>query len=441
MAILVASLILFGVFAFYNMTPVVVHLGSGHSAEMPLAEVVAAALGAGALSVLLITGVREVRRMLGGFRERISRRRRTRAEDLYQRGVDAHLSGRLPLAVELLSESQRKDPTYLQPLYRLGRLYREMGRFDEALATHLKARAVSARNLRTLLHLSEDYEAMGRFPEAVGVLREILARDDGNRTALRSLRNLLERTGDWEGAVDAQRRLLRLVGKKDTRERAALHGQVCRYALRFMEKGEPGNAARFLKVVLREDPLFIPARVALGVAEIARGETEAGVQLLVKGYRETGNPVFLEELEEQLIGLENPEELIRLHRALAAQRPGDILLALFFGKACLRLEMVDEARASLRRVESSGYDAPLLHALLGQAFQKRERYEEGCEELSRALALTPCQGPLYRCSDCGHTEPAWLDRCPSCQSWNTFCVPLPEEVYSLPSAPRYEGMA
>jgi DNA repair protein RadA/Sms len=30
------------------------------------------------------------------------------------------------------------------------------------------------------------------------------------------------------------------------------------------------------------------------------------------------------------------------------------------------------------------------------------------------------QGTLYRCGNCGHTEPKWLGRCPECGLWNTL---------------------
>ncbi len=36
---------------------------------------------------------------------------------------------------------------------------------------------------------------------------------------------------------------------------------------------------------------------------------------------------------------------------------------------------------------------------------------------------------VYKCSECGHTQPSWLGRCPSCGSWNTL-----EEAVSDPNS-------
>ncbi len=438
--ILLAILVGFAFFAWHNQAPVTVRLGRGSMTVMPLAEVVLVAMGTGALAVLLIFFVREMRRAVTGFGESRARRRRVRAEEYYQRGVDAHLSGRFELAVDYLTEAQRRDPGYLPAFYRLGVLYRELGRNQEALAIHLKARAQDPRNLRTLMNLADDYEAMGRHGEAIGILREIVAHDDGNRSALRRLREVQEKAQDWEGAIGSCRKLLKLAGK-DRSERATLHGLIYRHSLGFLEKGEPGNAVRFLRVVVREDPSFVPARLALGAAEIARGRWREGIEVLRDGYLATRNPVLLEELEDQLIGQENPEELLALHRRFADLFPGDVILTLFYARACLRLEMVDDASQALRRVESSGYDSSLLHALLAEAGYRRQRLRDACEEFRLALEMSWATTPTYKCAVCGHEAEGWEARCPACCAWNTFIIPADSETLTLPTAPRYEGIA
>jgi lipopolysaccharide biosynthesis regulator YciM len=438
MAILLAILVVFAFFAYHNQAPVTLHLGRGQVTELPLAEVVLVAMGVGALAVLLIFFLREVRRALSRFSESRARKRRARAEELYQRGTDAHISGRLELAVDYLSEARRRDPSFLPPFYRLATIHREQGRPGEALAIHLAARASDPRNLRTLMNLSKDYLAMERFPEAIAVLREVIARDDGNRTALRRLLEVQERAEDWEGAIATSRRLLKASGR-DPAERARLHGLVYRHAVSFMDKGKYGNAARFLRVVVKEDPRFVPALLALGAAEFARGRVKEGADVLKGGYVATRNPVLLVELEDQLIRLANPEELLAIHRKLADLFPRDVILTLFYGKSCLRLEMVDEALLALRKVESSGYDSPLLRSLLAEADYRRDRFEQACEEFRRALGMARVASPRYRCSACRHESEGWQPRCPECLAWNTLGIPSAPDASLFPSAPRYEG--
>ncbi|MBN2653107.1 MAG: DNA repair protein RadA [Spirochaetales bacterium] len=34
---------------------------------------------------------------------------------------------------------------------------------------------------------------------------------------------------------------------------------------------------------------------------------------------------------------------------------------------------------------------------------------------------------VFQCSECSHTEPKWIGRCPNCSSWNSFVEVLPEQ--------------
>jgi DNA repair protein RadA/Sms len=43
---------------------------------------------------------------------------------------------------------------------------------------------------------------------------------------------------------------------------------------------------------------------------------------------------------------------------------------------------------------------------------------------------------LYACSNCGHTEPKWLGRCPDCGEWSTFVEEIQEEKKAVGFAAR-----
>src|ERR671932_1059579 len=43
---------------------------------------------------------------------------------------------------------------------------------------------------------------------------------------------------------------------------------------------------------------------------------------------------------------------------------------------------------------------------------------------------------LYVCSNCGHTEPKWLGRCPDCGEWSTFVEEIQEEKKAVGFAAR-----
>ena len=437
--IVLVVVIAFSYFAFYNQGTVVLKLWQDKSLELPVVGLALLGAALGAALVLLLFAVRGIRRTYDQIQLGIKKRRRVKAEELYNRGLDAHLSGRRQQAVRLLEEAVEKDPEYLLPFYRLGNIYLELGEIQKALELHEKALEAHPGNLRILLYLVDDYLATGQMGEAAAVLRKIIAKDESILTALTALRDIQEKEDDWEGAVETQRKLLKATGR-DGDLQAHLLGLRYQAAAGQLEHGETERGIRTLREVLKESPDFIAATVALGEARIRSGKVDEGIKILVEGYRRHQNPVFLQVMEEKLIKREHPRKLIETFRSLLDESPDDVFLSLFYGKSCLRLEMVDEGYMALKRVESTGYESPLLHALLGEICARRDRYKEAIEEYSRYVALSGGSSPRFTCSNCGHTAEGWGARCESCGLWNSYTLPgILEPVQGPAESPQYEG--
>ncbi|MDF1536501.1 MAG: lipopolysaccharide assembly protein LapA domain-containing protein [bacterium] len=437
--LLLAVVIAFSYFAFYNQGVVTVNLWHGKAMELPVVGVVLISMGFGSLIILLLFAIRGVRKTYGQIQVGIQRRKRTKAEELYNRGVDAHLSGKMQEAVKLLEEAVGKDSEYLMPFFRLGMVYLELGEVKKALLLHERALEAHPNNLRVLLLLVDDYMTTGQLSEAADVLRKIIRRDESNRTALTALRDIQEHQAQWEGAVESQRKLMKAAGK-DSGSQERLLGLRYQWAAELLEKGETDKAVKALREILKEAPEFVAATVTLGDARIRAGRVDDGINVLVEGYRRHQNPVFLQVMEEKLLGQENPRKLIETFRSLLDQSPSDIFLNLFYGKICLRLEMVDEGYMALKKVESTGYESPLLHALLGEISARRERYTEAMEEYGRYVELSDGSNPRFTCGNCGHTVDRWASRCKSCGLWNSFTLPGLTEIIRTPAAsPQYES--
>ncbi|UCF30791.1 MAG: DUF1049 domain-containing protein [bacterium] len=436
--ILLVVVVAFSYFAFYNQAYVSVNLWKGKSVELPLIGVALVSMAAGALMVLVFFAVRGVRRTYGQVQEGFKRRRRTKAEELYNRGVDAHLSGKEEQAVKLLEDAVEKDPDFLLPFFRLGNVYLKQGKYDQAIALHQKARTAHPRNLRVLLGLVDDYLGAGKPEEAAAILREVIGRDDGNRTALAMLRNIQEDLKDWEGAVETQRKLLKVSGKPADGQ-DYLRGLKYEHASSLLDRGETERAIKLLKEILKEDPGDIAAIVRQGEAYIAVGKLDEGLAILEAGYRDHKNPVFLQVMEDKLLEKENPKKLIEAYRVLLDSMPQDIFLNLFYGKTCLRLEMIDEGFMALKKVESLGYDSPLLHALLGEFNARRERLEEALDEYRKYMEFSLGMNPQYQCGNCGEKSKQWSARCQNCGKWSTSTLPaIIESPPQIASAPQYD---
>jgi hypothetical protein len=95
---------------------------------------------------------------------------------------------------------------------------------------------------------------------------------------------------------------------------------------------------------------------------------------------------------------------------------------------------------ALKKVESTGYDSALMHALLGELSARRERYQEAIEELGRYVDLSDGLNPRFICGNCQYTVDAWASRCESCGLWNSFTLPgLTQPAASPAARPQYDS--
>ena len=437
--VVLVVVVAFSYFAYYNHGTITLSVWQGKVVELPVVGLVLLSIGIGAAIVFILLAIRGVRKSFDNLQVGLKKRRRTKAQELYNRGVDAHLSGKMHQAVKLLEEAVEKDPEFLLPFFRLGTVYLALGESQKALELHEKALEAHPGNLRVLLFLVDDHLAVGQLSEAAAVLKRIISKDDSNQTALTSLRDIQEQQGDWEAAVETQRKLIKATGREPSSQEYLL-GLRYQVAASQLDKGDTEKAARILRDILKEAPNFIAATVALGEARIRSGKVDEGLKVLTEGYSRHQNPVFLQVMEEKLIKLENPRKLIETFRSLLDKTPEDIFLNLFYGKICLRLEMVDEGYMALKKVESTGYESPLLHALLGEMNARRERYDEAIKDFSRYVTLSDGFHPRFICGNCQNTVDGWASRCGSCGLWNSFTLPgliVPGKAPAV--RPQYEN--
>ena len=239
--------------------------------------------------------------------------------------------------------------------------------------------------------------------------------------------------------METQRKFIKAAGK-ETEFQEHLLGLRYQVAASSLDSGDTEKAVKTLRDILKEAPDFVAATVALGEARIRSGKVDEGLKVLTEGYSRHQNPVFLQVMEEKLLKRENPRKLIETFRSLLDNSPNDIFLNLFYGKICLRLEMVDDGYMALKKVESTGYESPLLHALLGEMSARRDRYEEAIEEFGRYVDLSDGFHPRFICGNCQYTVEGWASRCESCGLWNSFTLPgLTEPVTAPAASPQYDS--
>jgi lipopolysaccharide biosynthesis regulator YciM len=401
-----------------------VFYATGRSVNTSIAELVVGSFLAGLVVALMIGLVREGRRALRNLREARRTRRIEEARDLYHEGLHHILLGNHEKARRLLEQSLAKDPSKPNVYVRLADLSAQEESWAAAIQMLQRARLVDERNLEVRFKLAHHVRAAGDLRGAASVLEQILEMDATNRSALRELREIYVTLGDWEHAHRVQRDLARLSqhDRSGPAQQAMLVGVKYELARHAMEKRDEEKAEKLLRELVKTEPGFRPAQVALGELLYGQGDSEAAAEVWHAAFKASGDVLFLARLEEMYLAEADPEKILALYRQALAATPDDLRLRLFYGKLCLRLEMVEEALDSLRHVEAAGVDTQDLHVLLAEVHRRRERFEASVGAFTRALRLGGRVEIPYVCERCRVESSTWRARCPSCGLWDTLHV-------------------
>lgn len=340
---------------------------------------------------------------------------------IYREGVGRLISGDLKKARGLLNKALDRDPRRVDTLIAMASLSSQEGNSAEGLELLRKAGEIDPKSMEVLFKTAVLQEETGQGDDAITSYQSLLALEKDNRKALRSLRDLYLKDDRWQEALEIQRQVLK-VGPGANRVAAEkelllyLRYEVARNAI---SNGSPEDAKSELKDILRQKPDFAPAHVSLGDAYAAMNHGNDAVKAWQEGYKKLGKGVFLERLEDYFMEREDPSSLLNFFRSLVLEQGDDLIFRLFYGKLCLRLEMVDEAKEQLQAVESSGVESSQVHLLLAETYRRCREPEQAINEYQSALGISKRLHLNFSCEKCEHVTNEWNSRCPSCGEWNT----------------------
>lgn len=347
--------------------------------------------------------------------------------EIYRQGVAKLLSGDLKEAKNLLQKALAKDPRRIDTYIAMSSLQLQEGAAEESVATLLKAKSIDPHSLEVLFKLAEAYEEVGNEDKAVKTYCSILDFEKGNRKALRNLRELHIANNRWQQAHDIQKQLIkhgpgtnRMADEK--KKLLFLRFEIARQSL-AEGKTKLGKAdIKGFQEIIKHEPDFAPARVVLADCYAAMDRFEDAAKVLQEGYRKLGKSIFLSRLESLYLQMEDPSPLLNFYRSSLDEMGEDLMFRLFYGKLCLRLEMIDDAKEQLFSVESSGVEFPQLNLLMAEVHRRRDKKEEAIEEYQKALGIDAQLSLGYTCEACGATSSEWESRCKVCGSWGTCAL-------------------
>jgi uncharacterized protein HemY len=350
-----------------------------------------------------------------------SEKKQREISTIYREGVGRLLSGDLKKARTLLTKALDRDPRRVDTLIALASLASQEGNPAEGLELLRKAHEIDQKSMEVLFKTASIQEETGNDADAIASYQALIAQEKDNRKALRALRDLYIKDDRWQEALDSQRQVLKAGPGTHRVEQEKELLLYLRYevAHQAINNGTPEDAKSELKDILRQKPDFAPAQVALGDAYAAMNRGDEAVKVWQEGYRKLGKGIFLERLEDYFMEREDPSSLLNFFRSQVLEQGNDLMFRLFYGKLCLRLEMVDEAKEQLQAVESSGVESSQVHLLLAETYRRCRQTDLAINEYQKALGISRRLHLNFFCEECQHVTPEWNSRCPACGKWDT----------------------
>ena len=395
----------------------------------------------GAILVFIGTLTRDARRALQDYLSSRQRKHEASVKEELDKGMEAFLQGDLAKAKTQFVQVLKRDPTQIDLYLRLSEIALKEGHDQDALHWLGRAELIDMRNIEILLCQAGVYQRMKRFDEAIRVLTRATGLDETNLKALKKLRQIYLDSKRWEEAARIQRSILKFTKGKQAEEEENFFYLGLKYerARDLLGRGGEEDLERALKEVkeaVRERKTFQPGFVLLGDIYLRMGRWASAGKVWGKSFTRFKSIVFILRLEELYLSREDPSTLLRIYQRALRHDPENWVLAFFYAKLCLRLEMLDEALDEINDISLRVKDFPALHRLLAEIYIHRKDFGRAAQEFEKTFELSGTSYLSFFCTTCERESKEWIAYCPQCHHWSTYTIREAEKTVSSPS-PSY----
>ncbi len=397
----------------------------------------------GAILVFIITLTRDAKRAIQGYRKSRQKRREESIKEELNKGMDDFLRGHLTKAKTHFIEVLARDPSQMDLYFRLSEIALKEGNHEEALRWLEEARLIDIRNVDILLRQAALYQQMKRSDETIRTLNRAFGLDETNLEALMRLREIYLDSGKWEEAIRIQKSVLKLAkGKQAEKEETIFYlGLRHEHARNLLNRGDQDaieSALKEAKEIVREDKTFQPGFVLLGDIYLRMGKWTSAGNVWGKGFSRFKSILFLLRLEELYLSREDPGTLLRIYQRVLRQNPDRWVIAFFYAKLCLRLEMLEEALEEIDEITLRQKDLPALHRLLAEIYLHKKDFSRAAQEFEKTFELSGTSYLPFSCSICERESKEWTVYCPQCHHWSTYTIKEGEKTIPPFPAPYSE---
>jgi lipopolysaccharide biosynthesis regulator YciM/uncharacterized integral membrane protein len=392
----------------------------------------------GAMLVFISTLTRDAKRAIEEYLNSRQKRKEESLREELNKGMDVFLRGDLAKAKTHFMEVLKRDPTQIDLYLRLSEIALKEGNDQDALHWLGRAELIDMRNIEILLRQAVVYQRMKRFDEAIRTLNRAIGLDEGNPRALKSLRQIYLDSRRWEEAIRIQKSVLKFTKGKQAEEEETLFYLGLKYERArdlLNREGEKNleNALKEVKETVREQKTFQPGFVLLGDIYLRMGKWASAGKVWGKSFTRFKSIVFILRLEELYLSREDPSTLLRIYQRALKHDSENWVIAFFYTKLCLRLEMLDEALEGINEISLRVKDFPALHRLLAEIYLHKKDFGRAAQEFEKTFELSGTSYLSFFCTTCERESKEWIAYCPQCHQWSTYTIKEAEKAISLPS--------
>lgn len=397
------------------------YLTPSMSIEVALSELTLIAFALGAGIVLLGTFVKDAIVSARHWKEKRVSSKREAAYGKLTKAWNLLYQGKAAPALETVESILAVVPESRAALILKATIYRQLDEPAEEIHTLNRICTIDPSNVDSLFMLSEAYERHGDFDSAIEVFSPLKKQEDYKKI-LEKIRDLHIKREDFKKAFDIQNAILKKKIAVTEADRDMFNGLKFELARFSFENDNSDDAEKKLKEIVKESPSYTPPYILLQDIHLRKRSVETAMDWLMKGYRNTKDPVNLIKLEDIAIEEEVPGRLLEIYSQVKSEFEGDFTLTLFYGKFLLRLEMVDEAMEQFLKAQSVDPDNASVHIFLAETYRRRSRPDDAINEYVKAFAYKRRYLVPFACQGCGEKIIRWKSYCSECRRWDTFRI-------------------
>lgn len=393
----------------------------------------------GVLGTLLYTVVLSSKAAFVRWRRKRVDSKTAEDTELIEAGLVAAVRGDHHVALQRFETVLEKDPERLGAWIHGGNAARALGNLEKAVEMHTRARGLSPDAGDVHDELARDFAELGEYARAVGHLEQRLAAEPkGDPEIFARMRDLLSEQSRWEEALEAQEKRIKALRDPVTQadEESVVRGLRLEKGRALMEQGTTEGRQEALSIfaaLVKADPQFVPGYLLQGRARLADGDIDGAVDAWTEGVAATEALELLNELVAYHFDAGDPEQAIRSFRQSAESIEGADGRAARLGLALLysRLEMIEEAKAELERLEDEVEFSPTVVYHLAKLNDRQGDAQAAAERFRQVIKASKLLDPTYRCEHCGTHVANYVMHCAECGRWGTIVLDTSEELQEV----------